>query len=189
MSRLVPLALVLVPVLASLFAVLACSGDDTTLVSQPTATRASDATARPTATPQPPATATPQVDRSESAQDKQPSHTQGLAPLNVDDPREFLAALSAQEQSLPRRQGHRRPGAVADDGTLSRRLAGDRRRHCQLPPGRYGAAAVPDNARRAGCAVQPGDLNVHSRRVRANGPARDNGARRPPGSLPPIPWR
>ena len=97
MSRLIPFALVLVP--ASLFAVLACSGDDPTPVSQPTATRAPDATARPTATPQPTATPTTQVDRSESAQDEQPSNTQGLAPVNMDDPEAFLSALSPQEQS------------------------------------------------------------------------------------------
>ena len=80
MPRLVPLALVPLPVLASLFAVLACSGDDPTPVLQPTATRAPEATARPTATPQPTATATPQVDRSESAQDEQPSPHPGPCP-------------------------------------------------------------------------------------------------------------
>ena len=79
MPRLVPLALVPVPVLASLFAVLACSGDDPTPVLQPTATRAPEATARPTATPQPTAMATPQVDRSESAQDRAVALDPGLA--------------------------------------------------------------------------------------------------------------
>ena len=99
MSKLIPLTLVLVPVVASLFAVLACSGDDPTPVSQPTATRVPDAAVRPTATPQPTATSTPQVDRSESAQGEQPSRTQGLAPVNMDDPEAFLSALSPQEQS------------------------------------------------------------------------------------------
>ncbi|MDE2860441.1 MAG: hypothetical protein OXL35_02990 [Chloroflexota bacterium] len=89
--------LIVVFVLVSLFAILACSRDDSTPATQPTAlvtaTRAPQATATPapTATPQPTATATPQADSPEAAR--------SLAPLDLDDPQAFLSALSAQEQS------------------------------------------------------------------------------------------
>ena len=39
------------------------------------------------------------MDSSDTGQDRQPSDTQGLAPLNIDDPQAFLSALSVQEQS------------------------------------------------------------------------------------------
>ncbi len=91
MLKLIQIALVL----ASLSAVLACSGDDPAPAAQPTAeptvTRAPEATATPTATPQPTGTATPPEDGSETAQD--------LTPLNMDDPQVFLSSLSADEQS------------------------------------------------------------------------------------------
>ena len=89
--------LIVVFVLVSLFAILACSRDDSTPATQPTAlvtaTRAPQATATPapTATPQPTATATPQADS--------PEAVRSLAPLDLDDPQAFLSALSAQEQS------------------------------------------------------------------------------------------
>ena len=71
--------LIVVFVLVSLFAILACSRDDSTPATQPTAT------------PQPTATATPQADS--------PRAVRSLAPLDLDDPQAFLSALSAQEQS------------------------------------------------------------------------------------------
>ncbi len=86
MSRLIVLAIIV-----SLFAILACSRDDSTPAAQPTAeptiTPEPEATATPTAT----ATATPWEDGSETAQN--------LTPLNMDDPQVFLSSLSADEQS------------------------------------------------------------------------------------------
>ena len=99
MSRLTTIPLVL----ASLFAMLACSGDGPAPAAQPTVEAAAShppqATATPSAIPQPTAAATPEVDSSDTGQDRQPSDTQGLAPLNIDDPQAFLSALSVQEQS------------------------------------------------------------------------------------------
>ena len=90
MSRLIVLAIIV-----SLFAILACSRDDSTPAAQPTAeptvTRAPEATATPTATPKPTATATPWEGGSET--------TKNLTPVNMGDPQAFLSSLSADEQS------------------------------------------------------------------------------------------
>ncbi len=87
--------LIVLVILVSLFAILACSRDDSTPAAQPTAeptvTRAPEATATATATPQPTATETPPGDSSET--------TQGLTALNMVDPQAFLSSLSAGEQS------------------------------------------------------------------------------------------
>ncbi len=87
--------MIVLVILVSLFAILACSRDDSTPAAQPTTeptiTRAPEATATPTATPQPTATETPPGDGSETAQ--------GLTALNMVDPQAFLSGLSAGEQS------------------------------------------------------------------------------------------